>query len=76
METENNLTEAQIDGLKLFKQLREKLLQEERGKAGGETYISVEHFESWMIHQAHEMWRNKEISSEVFACVVDETICY
>lgn len=56
----------------------------ERGKVSGmfkglkaacpETEIGE--FESWMMHQIHEMWKKQEINSEQLALLIDEVCCY
>ena len=63
---EVELTPAQKKGVEIFK----KLLEEH----GDDS--DIVNFESRTIHRAHEMWRNKEMSSEEFAVVIDEIICY
>lgn len=61
----SSFTPEMQEALDVFKDLKSKSPKGEVGE-----------WMDWMIQEAHQLWREKKISHEIFARVVDEIICY
>lgn len=62
---EPSLTAEMQEALEVFRKLKS---ESPKG--------SVDQWMDWMIYEAHQLWREKKISHEVFARVVDEIVCW
>lgn len=60
-----DLTPSQEKALDIWKKLYDECPEKDLKK-----------FELWMLHRAHEMYRNGELTGEEFAIVMDETVCW
>ncbi len=59
------LTPAQEKALDIWKKLHDECPENDLLK-----------YELWMLHRAHELYRNDQLTGEEFAIVMDETVCW
>ncbi len=60
------LDESRKKALKVFHQLKDE---------SPSDYDTLR-WEGWMLHRAHSMFRNDELSPQEFAFLMDEVVCW
>lgn len=60
------LTSSQEKALDVWKKLHDEC----------PSFDGLKDYELWMLHRAHEMYRDGDLTGEEFAIVMDETVCW